>query len=195
LKETRRKNKMTAINNADINLPLFVDDTRVEETFMETLAYVHGLAIVQGTTVVEQQANFVAKVSAFPLFLMFNRNTLATIEKEIITSSIVRDFVLTLFTKFSTIMSIRDKNFSINHLISAMQNTVVKDISLGIDIEVNKNLVKNLTDSIIPTGNTVNDYLAKNRWYIAVLLINVFSISSLKVMDDIKRPPVKNEGT
>ena len=87
---------MTAINNADINLPLFVDDTRVEETFMETLAYVHGLAIVQGTTVVEQQANFVAKVSAFPLFLMFNRNTLATIEKEIITSSIVRDFVLIL---------------------------------------------------------------------------------------------------
>jgi hypothetical protein len=121
--------------------------------------------------------------------------TMATIEKEIITSSIVRDFVLTLFTKFSTIMSIRDKNFSINHLVSAMQNTVVKDISLGIDIEVNKNLVKNLTDSIIPTGNTVNDYLAKNRWYIAVLLINVFSISSLKVMDDIKRPPVKNEGT
>lgn len=186
---------MTAINNADINLPLFVDDTRVEETFMETLAYVHGLGIVQGSTVVEQQTKFVAMVAAFPLFLMFNRNTLATIEKEIITSSIVRDFVLTLFTKFSTIMSIRDKNFSINHLISAMQNTVVKDISLGIDIEVNKNLVKNLTDSIIPTGNTVNDYLAKNRWYIAVLLINVFSISSLKVMDDIKRPPVKNEGT
>lgn len=186
---------MTAINNADINLPLFVDDTRVEETFMETLAYVHGLAIVQGTTVVEQQANFVAKVSAFPLFLMFNRNTLATIEKEIITSSIVRDFVLTLFTKFSTIMSIRDKNFSINHLISAMQNTVVKDISLGIDTEISKNLVKNLTDSIVPSGNIVNDYLTKNRWYIAVLLINVFSISSLKVMDDIKRPPVKNEGT
>ena len=70
---------MTTINNADINLPLFVDDTRVEETFMETLAYVHGLAIVQGTTVVEQQANFVAKVSAFPLFLMFNRNTLTYI--------------------------------------------------------------------------------------------------------------------
>ena len=186
---------MTAINNADINLPLFVDDTRVEETFMETLAYVHGLGIVQGSAVLEQHAKFVATVAAFPLFLMFNRNTLATIEKEIITSSIVRDFVLTLFTKFSTIMSIRDKNFSINHLVSAMQNTVVKDISLGIDIEVNKNLVKNLTDSIIPTGNTVNDYLAKNRWYIAVLLINVFSISSLKVMDDIKRPPVKNEGT
>ena len=186
---------MTAINNADINLPLFVDDTRVEETFMETLAYVHGLGIVQGSAVLEQHTKFVATVAAFPLFLMFNRNTLATIEKEIITSSIVRDFVLTLFTKFSTIMSIRDKNFSINHLISAMQNTVVKDISLGIDIEVNKNLVKNLTDSIIPTGNTVNDYLAKNRWYIAVLLINVFSISSLKVMDDIKRPPVKNEGT
>ena len=186
---------MTAINNADINLPLFVDDTRVEETFMETLAYVHGLGIVQGSVVLEQHTKFVATVAAFPLFLMFNRNTLATIEKEIITSSIVRDFVLTLFTKFSTIMSIRDKNFSINHLISAMQNTVVKDISLGIDIEVNKNLVKNLTDSIIPTGNTVNDYLAKNRWYIAVLLINVFSISSLKVMDDIKRPPVKNEGT
>lgn len=186
---------MTAINNADINLPLFVDDTRVEETFMETLAYVHGLGIVQGSAVLEQHTKFVATVAAFPLFLMFNRNTLATIEKEIITSSIVRDFVLTLFTKFSTIMSIRDKNFSINHLISAMQNTVVKDISLGIDIEVNKNLVKNLTDSIIPTGNTVNDYLTKNRWYIAVLLINVFSISSLKVMDDIKRPPVKNEGT
>ena len=186
---------MTTINNADINLPLFVDDTRVEETFMETLAYVHGLGIVQGSAVLEQHTKFVATVAAFPLFLMFNRNTLATIEKEIITSSIVRDFVLTLFTKFSTIMSIRDKNFSINHLISAMQNTVVKDISLGIDIEVNKNLVKNLTDSIIPTGNTVNDYLAKNRWYIAVLLINVFSISSLKVMDDIKRPPVKNEGT
>ena len=186
---------MTAINNADINLPLFVDDTRVEETFMETLAYVHGLGIVQGSAVLEQHTKFVATVAAFPLFLMFNRNTLATIEKEIITSSIVRDFVLTLFTKFSTIMSIRDKNFSINHLVSAMQNTVVKDISLGIDIEVNKNLVKNLTDSIIPTGNTVNDYLAKNRWYIAVLLINVFSISSLKVMDDIKRPPVKNEGT
>ena len=186
---------MTAINNADINLPLFVDDTRVEETFMETLAYVHGLGIVQGSVVLEQHTKFVATVAAFPLFLMFNRNTLATIEKEIITSSIVRDFVLTLFTKFSTIMSIRDKNFSINHLISAMQNTVVKDISLGIDIEVNKNLVKNLTDSIVPTGNTVNDYLTKNRWYIAVLLINVFSISSLKVMDDIKRPPVKNEGT
>ena len=186
---------MTAINNADINLPLFVDDTRVEETFMETLAYVHGLGIVQGSAVLEQHTKFVATVAAFPLFLMFNRNTLATIEKEIITSSIVRDFVLTLFTKFSTIMSIRDKNFSINHLISAMQNTVVKDISLGIDIEVNKNLVKNLTDSIVPSGNIVNDYLTKNRWYIAVLLINVFSISSLKVMDDIKRPPVKNEGT
>ena len=162
---------------------------------METLAYVHGLAIVQGTTVVEQQANFVAKVSAFPLFLMFNRNTLATIEKEIITSSIVRDFVLTLFTKFSTIMSIRDKNFSVNHLISSLENAAVSTISLGIDTEVSKTLIKNLTDGIVPTNTTVKDYLSKNRWYIAVLLLNVFSISSLKVMDDIKRPPVKNEGT
>ena len=47
---------MSVTKNAGMDLPLFVDDTRVEETFMETLAYVHGLAIVQGTTVVEQQA-------------------------------------------------------------------------------------------------------------------------------------------
>lgn len=186
---------MSITKKTGMDLPLFVDDTRVEETFMETLAYVHGLAVVQGSNVLEQQTKFVATVAAFPLFLMFNRNTLATIEKEIIMSSIVRDFVFTLFTKFSTIMSIRDKNFDINHLVASLQNTVVKDISLGIDAEISKNLVKNLTDSIVPTGNIVNDYLTKNRWYIAVLLINVFSINSLKVMDDIKRPPVKNEGT
>ena len=92
-------------------------------------------------------------------------------------------------------MSIRDKDFDIKQLTTALQNTVVKDISLGLDTEINKTLVKNLTDSITPSGDIVNDYLTKNRWYVVVLLINVFSISSLKVMDDIKRPPVKNEGT
>ena len=186
---------MSVTKNNDMEQPLFVDDTRVEETFVETLAYIHGLAVIQGTNVVEQQTKFILTVAAFPLFLMFNKNTLATIEREIITSSIVRDFVLTLYTKFTTIMSIRDKDFDIKQLTTALQNTVVKDISLGLDTEINKTLVKNLTDSITPSGDIVNDYLTKNRWYVVVLLINVFSISSLKVMDDIKRPPVKNEGT
>ncbi|MEG3034064.1 MAG: hypothetical protein RR877_01055 [Aurantimicrobium sp.] len=186
---------MAISKDSDKVFPLFIDDTRVEETFAETLAYVHGMGIVQGSAVLERQTKFVATVCSFPLYLMFNRNTLAKIENEVIADAMVRDFILTLFTKFATIMSIRDKNFSVNHLISSLENVAVSTISLGIDTEVSKTLIKNLTDGIVPTNNTVKEYLTKNRWYIAVLLLNVFSISSLKVMDDIKRPPVKNEGT
>lgn len=183
---------MSEVNDRGLGRPLNEIDTRVEETFSEVLAYTHGMGLVQGDRVTELQSDFVSMISAIPLYLMFNRNTLAVIEKEIISSGTVRDFVFTLHSRFITIMRIRDKKFNIQELLSALETSVLNNVKLDTDTEINKTLVKNLTDAIIPSGNIVREYLNKNQWFSSVLLLNVFSIASLKVMDDIKRPPVKN---
>lgn len=164
--------------------------TRVEDTLVEVLAYTYGLGIAQGTH--DQQIDFVNKVVSIPLYQMFNLNTLGILEDEIITNSQKRDFVLNFYTRFITILKIRHRDFDENELILLMANICITKINIGnYNKENNPTLVKSLKNAILPTSNDFPlKYLRDNVWYVGVILLNVFSISVLKVMDDVRRPIV-----
>lgn len=178
-----------------IEINPFLQDYRLEESLVEILTYVHGLSIPQGTH--ENQAAFVQKISNIPLYQMFNKNILSMFENDIITDAVIRDFILNLSTRFNTIMHIRNSDFNHDYVIDKLAFTVVDSFSVGnFDSELNKTLVASLSSGILPyESNLVRNYLNKNKWFSILVLINVFSIQVLKVMGDIKRPPVNSEGT
>ncbi len=182
---------MTEPDTGDINRP---DDRRLEETLQEVLVYVHGISLLQGTH--QAQSEFVGLIADFPLYQMFNTNVIARIESELISKTSVRDFVLTLFTQLMTTLRLRDNPLTVEQLITKLGNSYVSNFNPGIVLkDSNKTLIKSLTDSVIPVSKKFPaEYLAHNEWYIVVVLINVFSISIIKVMDEVKRPPVNNQG-
>lgn len=163
----------------------------VEDIFLETFTYSLVGAYVGGSNVVEKINNFCSIVFDAPTHLLFNSNFLLKVEETIIYEPIIRDFILSLFTKFSFSISIKGTPGLMEKIYSSMEKTSITSIDFS-----NTGLTsvgRQLKDQLVVSSNKIKDYLNSNPWFVIIALLNVFSINCIKVMSDITQPsPLNN---
>lgn len=163
----------------------------VEDIFLETFTYSLVGAYVGGSNVVEKINNFCSIVFDAPTHLLFNSNFLLKVEETIIYEPIIRDFILSLFTKFSFSISIKGTPGLMEKIYYSMEKTSITSIDFS-----NTGLTsvgRQLKDQLVVSSNKIKDYLNSNPWFVIIALLNVFSINCIKVMSDITQPsPLNN---
>lgn len=164
----------------------------VEDIFLETFTYSLAGTYANGTNVVEKINNFCSVVYAAPAHLLFNSNFLLKVEETIIYEPFIRDFILSLFTKFSFSVSIKGTPGLMEKIYSSLEKASITSIDFS-NTGVLTSVGQQLKDQLVVSPNKIKEYLTKNPWFVIIALLNVFSISCIKVMSDITQPsPLNN---
>lgn len=164
----------------------------VEDIFLETFTYSLAGTYASGTNVVEKINNFCSVVYDAPAHLLFNSNFLLKVEETIIYEPFIRDFILSLFTKFSFSISIKGTPGLMEKIFSSLEKASITSIDFS-NTGVLTSVGQQLKDQLVVSPNKIKEYLTKNPWFVIIALLNVFSINCIKVMSDITQPnPMSN---